>query len=320
MRLSIGDVSLFFDVDGCALVPDGDAMTERPTLVLLHGGPGADHSLFKPEFSGLTDVAQIIYLDQRGSGRSDVGAASTWTWTQWADDVAAFCGTLDITRPILVGSSSGGLVAMICAARHPELVAGLILDGTLGVPTSLEETLDAFESRGGSIARKAARRYLTGDTSVEATTAWQQHGLPLYGNAAAATDIARRRARARMNDDVLSHFRRGDCGPADATEHLPTIARPTLIFAGEHDPVSPAAAAHRLAASLTNAPVTIETIAGVGHGTLRQATQQAFTYVRRFLSEGFGPDSHPSLPPGRSHKSPRPTPSLATGRACRSAR
>jgi pimeloyl-ACP methyl ester carboxylesterase len=289
VRVSVGDVSLFFDVDGCLLVPEGDAMTEHPTLVLLHGGPGADHSLFKPEFSALTDVAQIVYLDQRGSGRSDVGAVSTWTWRQWADDVAAFCRALDISRPVLVGVSSGGLVAMVCAARHQQLVAGLVLDSTLGVPTSLEETLDVFERRGGSVARQAARRYLSGDTSETAIRAWQQYALPLYGSPAAAADMARRRARARMNDDVLAHFRRADCGPADVTEHLPDILCPTLILAGEHDPVSPAPAAHRLAESLTRAPVTIEVVAGVGHGLFRQATERAFDLVRGFLGRHVQP-------------------------------
>jgi pimeloyl-ACP methyl ester carboxylesterase len=283
MRVSIGELSLFFDVEGCALVPDGEVMTERPTLLLLHGGPGADHSLFKPEFSGLTDVAQIVYLDQRGSGRSDPGPPANWTWTRWADDVAVFCRAVGIVRPVLVGSSSGGLIAMTCAARHPELVAGLVLDSTLGVPTSLEETLAVFESRGGPVAREAARRYLGGDTTVEAVEAWRRHGLPLYGNAASTADMTARRARARMNEDVLAHFRRGDCGSADAAPLLPAITCPVLILAGEHDPVSPAAAAHRLAAGLTHAAVTVETLAGVGHGTFRQSTEQAFTHVRRFL-------------------------------------
>ncbi|MGW4946508.1 alpha/beta fold hydrolase [Actinoplanes sp. NPDC004185] len=283
MRISAGDVSLFFDVEGCALVPAGDTMREQPTLVLLHGGPGADHSLFKPEFTALTDVAQLVYLDQRGSGRSDPGTPATWTWTQWADDVAAFCAALAIPRVVLVGSSSGGLVALHCAARHPGLVAGLILDSTLGVPTSLEETLDVFERRGGPVARAAAQRYLTGDTSAEAEDAWREHGLPLYGSAAASTDLTDRRARARMNEDVLAHFRRGGCGPADPAEQLAAVACPTLILAGEDDPVSPAAAAQRLARSLTGAKATVEIIAGVGHGTFRQAPEQAFTHVRRFI-------------------------------------
>src|ERR671920_708533 len=118
MRIRIDDVVLFVDVDGCELVPDGDRMRSRPTLVLLHGGPGADHTLFKPEFGAVTDTAQVIYLDQRGSGRSDVGSPEMWTWAGWADDVARLCAALCVARPILVGTSSGGLVAMHCAARH----------------------------------------------------------------------------------------------------------------------------------------------------------------------------------------------------------
>ena len=282
MRIAVGDVSLFFDVDGCGLVAQGEEMVARPTLVLLHGGPGADHSLFKPEFAAVTDVAQVIYLDQRGSGRSDVGEPAAWTWRQWADDVAAFCRALDIRRPVLVGSSSGGMVAMVCAARHPDLIAALVLDSTFGVPTSLRESLDVFERRGGPIAREAARRYLGGDTGPDAARAWAEHGLPYYGGANDG-DMAARRARARINEDVQAHFRRGGCGPADLGEARLAITCPTLILAGEDDPVVPAAAAKRLAASLPNA--SVEVFRGVGHGVLRQAPTAALDLLRRFLSE-----------------------------------
>ena len=284
MRINVGDVVLYFDVEGAGLRPDGETMARRPTLVLLHGGPGADHSLFKPEFTALAGDAQIVYLDQRGSGRSDPGSPDTWTWNRWADDVAAFCHALDISAPILVGASSGALVALHCAARHPGLVAGLVLDSPLGAPTSLDETLAVFEQRGGAAAREAARRYLSGDTSDEAVAAWKQHGLPLYGGPAAQADMARRRIRAQVNEDVLTHFRTGGCGSTDAAEHLPAVTCPTLILAGEHDPVVPAAAPARLAAALANAPVTLQIFPGVGHGTFRQATEQAFTHVRRFLA------------------------------------
>lgn len=285
MRINVGDVNLYFDVDGAALTPQGDTMVERPTMLLLHGGPGADHSLFKPEFAALSDLAQVIYLDQRGSGRSDAGAPATWTWPQWADDVAAFCRVLDIARPVLVGTSSGALVALHCAARHPELVAGLILDSPLGVPTTLAETLEVFERRGGALARDAARRYLTGDTSEEATAAWNRHALPLYGDAAAQADMEQRRARARLNPDVLTHFRTGACGPAEATDLLPGITCPTLVLAGEHDPVVPAAATRRLAALLADTTTTLEVLPEVGHGTFRQATAQAFAHVRQFIAD-----------------------------------
>lgn len=299
MRITVGDVVLYFDVEGAALVPQGEVMIERPTMLLLHGGPGADHSLFKPEFSALTDTAQIVYLDQRGSGRSDVGSPPTWTWRQWADDVAAFCRALNITRPVLVGTSSGALVAVHCAAGHRELVGGLILDSPLGVPTSLTETLEVFQRLGGPLARDAAHRYLTGDTSGQARAAWNQHALPLYGDAAAHADMEQRRARARLNEDVLSHFRSGACGPADATGYLPAITCPTLILAGEHDPVVPAAAAQRFAASLPHAPVTLKIMPGIGHGTFRQATERAFTHVRHFI--GHLNTSDRSGQPGAPH-------------------
>ena len=51
MHVDANGRRLWFDVEGTALVPDGPAMRERPTLVLLHGGPGSfDHSYFKPDF------------------------------------------------------------------------------------------------------------------------------------------------------------------------------------------------------------------------------------------------------------------------------
>jgi hypothetical protein len=49
MMVSVGDVRRFVDVDGAKLVPDGEAMRERPTIVMLHGN-GADHSPFKENF------------------------------------------------------------------------------------------------------------------------------------------------------------------------------------------------------------------------------------------------------------------------------
>ncbi|MBL8335086.1 MAG: alpha/beta hydrolase, partial [Rubrivivax sp.] len=72
MRIEVQPgVRLFVDIDGSGLVPDGERMRERPTLILLHGGPGFDHSSFKPLFGRLTDVAQVVYVDHRGHGRSD---------------------------------------------------------------------------------------------------------------------------------------------------------------------------------------------------------------------------------------------------------
>ena len=68
MRVLVNGVRLPFDVEGASLVPDGASMREKPTLLLLHGSPGLDHSTYKPGHSSLADCAQIIYLDHRGNG------------------------------------------------------------------------------------------------------------------------------------------------------------------------------------------------------------------------------------------------------------
>lgn len=73
MRVLVNGVRLYFDVEGAALVPDGPAMRQKPTVLLLHGGPGFDHTSYKPAYSALTDIAQLVYLDHRGNGRSEDG-------------------------------------------------------------------------------------------------------------------------------------------------------------------------------------------------------------------------------------------------------
>ena len=70
MRARIRNTELYFDIDGMGLVPHTDRMVQRPVLFLLHGGPGGDHTLYKRKISALRDVAQLVYIDNRGSGRS----------------------------------------------------------------------------------------------------------------------------------------------------------------------------------------------------------------------------------------------------------
>src|SRR5262245_50294626 len=105
MYVLVNGVRLFFDVEGASLVPEGRTMREKPTLILLHGGPGLDHSIYKPTFSDLADIAQVIFLDHRGNGRSEPGSQQGWTLAQWADDVRGFCEALGIAHPIVFGAS-----------------------------------------------------------------------------------------------------------------------------------------------------------------------------------------------------------------------
>ena len=79
MRVDIGGgVRLYVDVTGFRLVPVEGKMVERPTLLLLHGGPGVDHATYKLGLHEFNDVAQVIVYDHRGQGRSDRRAADEW--------------------------------------------------------------------------------------------------------------------------------------------------------------------------------------------------------------------------------------------------
>src|SRR5689334_4078220 len=78
-----------FDIDGAGLVPDGIRMRERPVAFIVHGGPGSDHSSFKPVLAPLTERMQLVYFDHRGQGRSGRGDPATYTLDENVEDMEA---------------------------------------------------------------------------------------------------------------------------------------------------------------------------------------------------------------------------------------
>ena len=118
MLIDVGSARLFFAVVGESLDASTPKMDRRPTLILLHGGPGYDHPTLRPYFDRYSDTHQLIYLDHRGCGRSS-GKQETWHLDQWADDLTLFFKMLGIDSPIVFGQSFGGMVAMHFAARNP---------------------------------------------------------------------------------------------------------------------------------------------------------------------------------------------------------
>ena len=168
MQVEVNGTRLWFDVDGPALVPDGAAMRARPTVVLLHGGPGSyDHSYFKPDFEPLTRHAQVVYLDLRDHGRSARHDPADWTYEICADDVRAFCDVVGIVRPIVYGHSMGGFVAMLYGARHPGHGGALILQSTWA-RFDLGRLVEGFRRFGGDEVAELARRDYGGDEVSDA--------------------------------------------------------------------------------------------------------------------------------------------------------
>jgi proline iminopeptidase len=102
-----------------------------PLVVFLHGGPGQGSQTFA-KFAGpaLERDLRMVYLDQRGSGRSErPAAASAYSITQMTDDVEALRVQLGAQRIALVGHSFGTILALEYAARYPEHVSRMVLAG-----------------------------------------------------------------------------------------------------------------------------------------------------------------------------------------------
>lgn len=292
MRVSIGDVRLFFDVAGEKLRPDGDRMVEVPTLLLLHGGPGWDHSAFKPTMSRLAGAAQVIYLDHRGNGRSDPSTADRWTLDQWADDVVRFCDALEIVRPVVLGSSFGGTVAMNYAARHPGHAARLILTNTTGRRRP-DLVLQTFERLGGPEAREIARRYIEAP-DAEAEAAYLKVCVPLYGRARrlGLTEPTAAQARAVRRPEVVFHYYRGGGdgrdGEVKRMNLLPSLSRiacPTLVMAGADDPITPLGCAQEIAGAIRPELVRLEVFEGCGHALIEDDTERFLRHITDFVRD-----------------------------------
>lgn len=282
MRVEIeAGVRLFVDIEGPGWVPDGPRLREKPTLILLHGGPGFDHSSFKPLFSRLADLAQIVYVDHRGHGRSDRCDPEHWKLDTFADDVVRLCDALGIVKPVVLGQSYGGFVAQRYLARHPAHPAKVVLSST-SHHFGLARKLAMFERLGGAAARQAAEAFWT-DPTASTWAAYERLCRPHYNTTPAADPDAK--ARTIAVDEILFHTARHEMPTMDLRAGLAAVQCPVLVMAGDADPVTPIADAEEIVAALPPAWARFERFTNVGHGAWRDAPEAAFAVLRRFIAE-----------------------------------
>ena len=284
MRVEIEPgVRLYVDVEGLGLVPDGDGLREQPTLLLLHGGPGMDHSGWKPRMSALADLAQIVYFDMRSHGRSDRRPPAEWTLDHWADDIVRLCDALGIVAPIVFGQSFGGMVAQHYLARHPQHPSRVIISSA-SPHFGLARKLAAFERLGGAAARRAAEAYWS-DPGAEHFAAYLDTCLPLY-NATPQPDTGG--ARREFDTDLLHTWNRTELPRVNLLPGLARAACPVLVLGGEADPVTPIEDQRDIAAALPPRWVEFHAVAGAGHGIWRDRPDEAMQWLRRFIAAGAG--------------------------------
>jgi proline iminopeptidase len=235
----------------------------------------------------LADVAQVIYLDHRGNGRSEAGPKESWTLTQWGDDVRAFCDALGIEKPIVLGVSFGGTVAMSYATRYPSHPGKLILITTEARGGShLEKRVQLFEKFGGpEVGALARRRFFEtkGQPDEAAVAEWRRLAMPHYTRRPRTEAIG----RAIIRPGVLQYFTRpdGENLSFDMLADLSRIVCPTLVMGGEDDPMTPIEAQADIAAALPKHLVRFERFSDCGHAVIADQPERGLAVIREFITQ-----------------------------------
>jgi pimeloyl-ACP methyl ester carboxylesterase len=229
--------------------------------------------------NSLSDLAQIIYYDHRGNGRSDRRTPNEWNLDTWADDVVRLCDALGVEGPIVFGAAVGGFIAQRYLARHPQHPSKVILACT-GPRLDLDATEKAFTRFGDEIAGATPRRFFEGDLS--AMPEYLQRCIPLYSTEPPKPEQF---TRPVTNLDVMSHFLLGEAKTMNLHAGLGATRCPVLVLGGELDPVFPVEVVNELASGLPSEWVRLEVIPSVSH--LQVAGRAGLPIIQRFLLDAL---------------------------------
>ena len=122
--------------------------------------PGLDHSLYKEHVGPELAARRAGDLPRPARVRAErlELAEEHWTLDTWVDDLVGFCDALELQRPVLLGTASAALVALLYAARQPERVERLVLVSTVA-PLRHTRSIAEFDRLGGPEAGEVAARY-----------------------------------------------------------------------------------------------------------------------------------------------------------------
>jgi proline iminopeptidase len=237
-----------------------ESMGRGTPLVVVHGGPGASHDYFLPYLLPLARHHRVVYIDERGSGKSGkLEDPKGYTVENMVDDVEAVRVALGLGKIDLLGHSYGGVLAQAYALRYQQHLSHLVLCSTFystremnqvfvrmkeKMPPDLRARIDKMEANGlfghGKDFEKG--RY----TNEYMTAAWGEAYFPyLYRNHpdAGFDPVAGTPAWDLYREMWGSHGEfviDGNLASVEYGDKLGTIHTPTLITVGDHDECDPA--------------------------------------------------------------------------------
>jgi proline iminopeptidase len=230
-------------------------------LMVLHGGPGADHTYFLPWLLPLARTHRLVFIDERGSGQSErLQDASKYTIEAMADDVEAVRVALNLGKIDVLGHSCGGVLAEAYALKYQQHVNHLILNSTFAstremnqvlarekasIPPEKLDRLNQLEQAGlfGKGAIWEHGRY----SAEYETLAWGDGYFPYLYGARPDANYDPTQGNAPTNWELYremwgSHGEfiiDGNLKSVEWVDRLHTIHVPTLVMAGDHDECDP---------------------------------------------------------------------------------
>ncbi|TYL51719.1 alpha/beta hydrolase [Nocardioides sp. BGMRC 2183] len=247
-------------------------------LFCLHGvGSRADR--FVPAMPALADAGyRVIAMDFPGHGLAAKPADFGYRARDFAGFVAGVLDSLGLRDVTLLGTSLGGQVAATLACDRPDLVAELVMIGTMGVVAMNEADLVAPErvSDGSSEAVRAKLTFLV-SSPTQVVDAWVREESQI--NSSAGAKVALHKSAEALNEDSVADLQ---------TDRLhdvrPTI--PILLVWGEKDQWTPLSMAYRCHEALPNAELRV--MNACGHAPYFENPAQFAQIVDEFLSAQRG--------------------------------
>lgn len=259
MKAHVNGTNIFFEIEGTSLAVAPDSLVEKPVCAVLHGGPAADHSYFRPHLSPLSDQMQLIYVDHRGTGRSDRVPVETCTIENMADDVEELRKYLGIDNWIVMGNSFGGMWALTYAIKYQQDIKNLILlDTTASWKEDWEDVHKAVEKRGNAAQKRVYRDIFEGRIgSQDESKAWYKIMLPLYIHKYDPKVAREFQARGKGSPEVSKYMWSNVMFDYDVREGLPKIKVPTIVMVGKHDWVTPISQSRYIASHIPGAKLVV---------------------------------------------------------------
>jgi len=266
-------------------------------LLVFHGGPGLDHTMFGDYLDPLTDGGsyRLVLADERACGRSDRTAPrETWSLGRMAQDVSDLAAGLGVSGGYAtLGHSYGAFVVLQHAVGHPGEPRGTIVSAGLAASRWLEgvdrqlavfEPAELREQVTSSWARETQVR------TEDEMNALMEDQMPFHfrepQGAALAEYLRRTAGLARYAPDVVRHFAAQDYGGIDVENRLGEVTHPVLVLAGRHDRTCAAGASEDMAGRLPDAELVV--FENSAHMMFAEEQDRYLATVRRFLDRVTG--------------------------------